>query len=61
MYTLFGMMHGKVIIATLSLALSIDSRISFAPDFILELEQDVREVYRLPCQKLGSRYKWDSR
>jgi len=49
-YTLFGMTQGKVITATLSLALAIDSRISFAPDFILE--QDVREVYRLDLPEI---------
>ena len=50
MYTLFGMTQGKVITATLSLALAIDRTISFAPDFILE--QDVREVYRLDLSEI---------
>ena len=50
MYALFGMTHGKVITVTLSLVLSIDSTISFAPDFILE--QDVREVYRLHLSEI---------
>ena len=45
-YTLFGMEHGKVISATLSLMQSIDSMFRFTPAFILE--NDVREVYRIP-------------
>jgi len=39
--TLFGIAHGKVITATLTLVLSIDSTIRFAPSFILE--KNVRE------------------
>ena len=50
MYTLFGIAHGKVITATLPLALAIDSTISFARDFILE--EDIREVYRLDLSEI---------
>jgi len=50
-YTLFGIAHGKAIIATLALALSINSTIRFAPNFILEM--DVREVYGLPLSEIA--------
>ena len=50
MYTLFGIAHGKVITATLHLALATDSTISFAPDFILE--QDIPEVYKLDLSEI---------
>ena len=49
-YTLFCMRHGKGITVTLSLALAIDSTISFAHDFVLE--QDIREVCRLDLSEM---------
>jgi len=42
-YSLFGIAHGKVITATLSLVLSVDCTIRSAPNFILE--KDVKEIY----------------
>ena len=51
MYTLFGIGHGKVIATILSLMISIDSTIYFAPDFILE--KDVQGVCRLPSSEIA--------
>ena len=50
MRTLFCIAYGKVITATLSLALPVDSAIRFTHNFILETE--VREVYGLSLSEI---------
>lgn len=52
-HTLFGIALRHVITTTLSLALSIDSSILFAPDFVLE--QDIRDVYGLPLSEIAEK------
>ena len=50
-YALFGIVHGKAITDTPSLALSIFSIIRFAPYFMLE--EDAQEVNRLPLSEIA--------
>lgn len=51
--TLSGIAHRNVLTATLSLELSVDSKIGFASDFILE--KGVQEVYRLPSPEVTAK------